>query len=99
MSGQFEGQISLTECQDILRTFSRGKLPGEDGFTWKFYNCFFELTGQDLANCLTPSYGAGEMSPSQWRGVITLIPKEDSDLLKLANWLPITLLNLDYKIV
>ena len=38
------------------------------------------------------------MSLSQRRGVITLIPKEDSDLSTLANWRPIRLLNLDYKI-
>ena len=35
---------------------------------------------------------------SQRRGVISLIPKEDSSLLKLENWRPITLLNVDYKI-
>ena len=39
------------------------------------------------------------MSISQRRGVITLAPKEDSDLELLNNWRPITLLNLDYKIV
>ena len=38
------------------------------------------------------------MSISQRRGTFTLIPKEDSNLLNLANWRPITLLNLDYKI-
>ena len=38
-------------------------------------------------------------TPSQRRGVITLIPKEDSDLYSLANWHLITLLNVDYKIV
>ena len=38
------------------------------------------------------------MSLSQRRGVLTLIPKEDSDLSTLANWRPIILLNLDYKI-
>ena len=38
------------------------------------------------------------MSISQRRGTITLVPKEDSNLLSLANWRPITLLNLDYKI-
>lgn len=39
------------------------------------------------------------MSISQRRGVITLVPKEDSDLELLNNWHPITLLNLDYKIM
>ena len=38
------------------------------------------------------------MSISQRRGVISLLPKEDANLLKLANWRPITLLNVDYKI-
>ena len=38
------------------------------------------------------------MSISQRRGTITLVPKEDSNLLHLTNWRPITLLNLDYKI-
>ena len=32
------------------------------------------------------------MSISQRRGVISLLPKEDANLLKLANWRPITLL-------
>ena len=35
---------------------------------------------------------------SQCRGVIGLIPKEESSLLKLQNWRPVTLLNIDYKI-
>ena len=35
---------------------------------------------------------------TQRRGVVTLIPKADSDTLKLTDWRPITLLNVDYKI-
>ena len=62
------------------------------------FNCFFDLLGEDLINCYNAAYKNGEMSISQRRGVITLIPKEASILLKLANWRPITLLNLDYKI-
>ena len=38
------------------------------------------------------------MSISQRRGVISLLPKEDANLLKLAHQRPITLLNVDYKI-
>ena len=39
------------------------------------------------------------MSISQRRGVICLIPKDDSDLTELSNWRPLTLLNVDYKIL
>ena len=33
---ELEGEISLAECKVVLRTFSSGKSPGEDGFTWEF---------------------------------------------------------------
>ena len=39
------------------------------------------------------------MSVLQQRGVISVLPKEDSNLLKHANWRPITLLNVDHKII
>ena len=75
-----EGEITLKECQDILRTFKREKSPGDDGFTWEFYNCFFDLLGRDLVGNFNSAYNTGDMSISQRRGVITLVPKEDSDL-------------------
>ena len=66
--------------------------------TAEFYKHFFHLVGTDLINSLNQAFEVGELSISQRRGVITLIPKEDSDLLDLQNCRPITLLNTDYKI-
>ena len=93
-----EGEITREECKNILKTFQNGKSPGEDGYTAEFYKQFFSLLGQDLTDSLNAAFESGEMSVSQRRGVITLIPKEDSDALLLSNWRPITLLNVDYKI-
>ena len=59
----------------------------------------FDLLGRDLVDSFNSAYNKGEMSISQRRGVISLFPKEDSDLKLLNNWRPITLLNLDYKIM
>ena len=53
---------------------------------------------RDVVNSFNTAYNEGELSISQRRGVITLVPKEDSFLSDLSNWRPITLLNLDYKI-
>ena len=93
-----EGKLSAEECRQILKTFSNGKSPGEDSFTVEFYVQFFELLAPDLLTSLNAAYFHGEMSVPQRRGVITLIRKDDSSLLELSNWRPITLLNMDYKI-
>ena len=91
---ELEGLFTLEECK-VLETFEDNKSPGEDGFTAEFYKYFFDLLGADLISSLKQAFEVGELSISQQRGVITLIPKEDSDLLDLQNWRPITLLNID----
>ena len=95
---EVEGVLTLDECWAALKSMGTGKSPGEDGFTVEFYRCFFDILGNDLLNSLNAAYQNGEMSISQRRGVITLIPKENSDPRELSNWRPITLLNVDYKI-
>jgi len=73
-------------------------LPGEDGFTVEFYKNFFDSIGGHLLESLHVAYEVGELSISQRCCIITLIPKDESDLVDLQNWQPITLLNTDYKI-
>ena len=93
-----DGGITLEECETILNTFQNGKSPGDDGYTGEFYKQFFSLLGQDVVSSFNAAFDIGEMSVSQRRGVITLLSKEDSNLLLLSNMRPITLLNTDYKI-
>jgi len=40
-----------------------------------------------------------ELCPTQYEGVITLIPKPGKDPLLVTNFRPITLLNCDYEIL
>ena len=71
----------------MLSDFKNLQFPGEDGFTVEFYTKFFEIlaTCSDLVESLNTAYLRGELSISQRRGVVTLIPKADSDTLKLTN--------------
>ena len=92
-----EGELTITECCQILKTFNFGKSPGVDGFTVEFYTKFFVLLASDLVETLNTVYSRGVLSISQRRGLVTLISKADSDTLKLTNWQLITLLNVDYK--
>ena len=42
---------------------------------------------------------SGELSDDQKWGVITLVSKKDKNLCQLKNWRPISLVNVDYKIL
>ena len=94
-----EGLLSFEECKKVLEiSFKDNKSPGEDGFTAEFYKHFFDLIGADLVESFNKAFEYEELSISQRRGVIALIPKQESDFLDLQNWSPITLLNIHYKI-
>ena len=94
-----EHPVTTEECKEILKTFNSNKTPGCDEFTKEFYETFFDIIGEDLMNSYNAAFNIGELSISQRRGVITLIPKDDEYLLTLENWRPITILNMDYKII
>ena len=97
-SKKADGRLTYAECKESLDSFSSGKSPGEDGFTVEFYSKSFDLIGNDLVESLDAVYENEQLSISQCRGIVTLIPEEESSLLELKNWRPITLLNVDYKI-
>ena len=95
-----EYDLSPEELLTTIKSFENNKSPGDDGFTKEFYETFFDLVGKHLLNSYNEAFhNQGQLSISQRRGVISLIPKEDSSLLDLSNWRPITLLNVDYKIL
>ena len=94
-----EKDLTFEELKDALTSFADNKSPGEDGFTKEFYEVFFDLLGKDLLNTYNEAFNRGSLSPSQKRGTITLIPKGDENLSDLKNWRPISLLNIDYKIL
>jgi len=98
VQGTLEGPLTYEECKKILETFQNDKAPGGDGFTVEFYAYFFDLLGNDLIASFNKAHEKGELSISQRRGIITLVPQEDGSLLDLSNWRPITLLNVYLKI-
>ena len=91
-----EKEISLDELLKIIKSLPRNKSPGEDGYPAEFYQLFWI----DIKDYLLASYKASfqnkELSITQKRGVLSLIPKKENPL-KLKNWRPISLLNQDYK--
>ena len=75
---KLEGPLKFDECKKVLETFQNDKSPGKDGFfTAEFYQLFFDLPENDLIASLNEAHALNELTVSQRRGVITLIPKED----------------------
>ena len=74
------------------------KTPGTDGLPAEFYKVFWRDISSTLIDALNYAYETGQLSITQRRGVIKLIPKKDAEPYLIKNWRPLTLLNCDYKI-
>ena len=93
-----EGPVTEKECFEALLSMGNNKAPGSDGLSAEFYRCFWGDVKQLLVASLNEGYNRQELSFSQKQAIITLIHKK-GDRRCLDNWRPISLLNLDYKIL
>ena len=94
-----EGLLSEDECLNAIKEFKNDKSPGTDGFTSEFYKFFWPELKQDMTSSFNDAFQKGTLSVSQRRGITSLIPKKDKDKTLLENLRPISLLNVDYKIL
>jgi hypothetical protein len=94
-----EGILTNMECQKVIKEMKNNKSPGNDGLPIELYKIFWPSIGHEVVNCFNHAHANGNMSNSQKQAVITLIDKPGKDRLFLKNWRPISLLNVDYKIV
>lgn len=93
------GEITLNECLSALKAMPNEKSPGLDGFKCKFYKFFWKDVSKFLHQAILEAYQCGELSITQKEGLITCIPKPQKDRALIKNWRPITLLNIDYRIL
>ena len=77
----------------------KGKSPGTDGLPAEFYKIFWNDVIDLVIDSYQYTYDLNEMSISQRQSIITLLPKPEKDTKYLKNWRPISLLNIDYKLM
>jgi hypothetical protein len=94
-----EGPITIQECELLLSKFKKNKSPGNDGIPIEFYIEFWNEISSTLINSYNYSFEEGKLTTSQRQAVISLINKPGKDKMYIENWRPISLLNIDYKIM
>lgn len=89
----------MEEPDGALRTMKPGKPPVLDGLPQKIYRTFKIDLLPHLQHLVEYCSKEGEIPPS-WRGArLVLIPKEGKDQKTPAAYRPLSILNMDYKIL
>ena len=94
-----EKELCIDDLEESLKSMSAGKSPGNDGLTIEFYKFFWNEVKTTLFDSYKHSQRVGELSTSQRQAIIKLIEKRDKDKRFIQNWRPISLLNVDTKIL
>ena len=87
------------EIETVIKNLPPNKSPGPDGFTREFCQTFREELTSILLKLFQNITEGRTLLNSLYEASITLIPKPDKDVIKKKNYRPITLVNIDVKIL
>ena len=93
-----EKDITERDLHQALRELKPNKAPGPDGLTRAFYLKFWDVLKHNYIESIKETLREDELSEMQKRGAIRISHKK-GDRTKLGNYRPITLLNVDLKIL
>ena len=87
------------EIEYVIKILPTNKSPGPDSFTVEFYQTYKEEIIPIVLNIFQKFQEEGIFPKTFYEDTITLIPKQDKDTTKKENYRPLSLMNIDIKIL
>ena len=91
-------ELNITDLEQGMKQLPSGKSPGTDGLPVEFYQTMWHLIRFDFLEMVNETYQNKILSNFQRKGMIRLIFKK-TDRTDLRYYRPISLLNVDVKII
>ncbi|CAH2317032.1 Hypothetical predicted protein [Pelobates cultripes] len=93
-------EITIEEVTESIQQQNKCKSPGPDGLTAEFYQQFCDLLAPHLTEVFNESLAQGLLPPSMRTSALILLSKPNVlDTADVGNWRPISLLNVDRKVL
>lgn len=96
---QLDKDITSEEILKAMYSLQKGKAPGLDGLPVEFYRQFSQQLMPFFHSMISTSLQKRLLPQSLYVAVIILLKKKDKDPLLCASYRPVSLLNVDYKII
>ena len=91
--------ITSTKIEAVIKNLLKNKSPEPDGFTGELHQTLGKKLMPILLKLFQKTSEEGTLPNSFYKATITLIPKPDKDNTKKENYWPISLMNIDAKIL